>query len=262
MFTSFYRASSSGKLGRTLRELQTCDYGTANLRCAIWGCVVFAWFMAMTSTAFVAYAFFSFDHIDDGFLTPLKTQIIAFNPNVLPLVRVVVALWYIHMNAAWSFAASTTFSLSGAFSQLFRIFNRNFKAAIDCDGKFQGKFQGKFRGSFDAHRLRHQRICRMVNAADKYLALYFATAVLTNIAAIITILFLVIWYPLINSPAFIGILIFWIVGSSVILVKTVIGSKMVNNQVQYTDLGVDLVGGRGWAGGKYIPECLDGGGGV
>ena len=134
-----------------------------------------------------------------------------------------VGLWYIYMNAAWSLTASATFALSGAFAQLFRIFNHNFKAALDRNGKFHGRF--------DAHRLRHQHVCRMVNSADKYLALFFATSVLTNIAAIVTILFMAIWYPF-DDPVSITNFIFWIVASSVIA-NTVIGSMMVNNQVHH-----------------------------
>lgn len=223
MFTCYYHACSSGKLQCTLRELQTYDFGTVHLRTAVWVRVILAWLMTFLNTAFVAYALLiSEGHVNDSLLTPLTTQITTFNADLLFPLRMVVAFWYLYMNAAWAFASAATFALCGAFAQLFRIFNRNFKAAIDDNGKFGDQF--------DAHRLKHQRICKMVNAADKYLAVFFATSLLTNIAAIITILYVSIWYPS-SDPVSIGTFIFWILGSTIILATTVVGAMMVNCQV-------------------------------
>jgi len=184
-------------------------------------CTVLAWTSLVINVTFLGYNLFNTNYLDLS-LTPLGTYV-PVSYNLMLVVRSIAFIVFIYMTAAGSFPPAMTFLCALMFWREFRRLNSRFITSIS------GR---QFRGDFELYRLRHQRLSRLVEEADRMLWMCNAGNLICHTAtATIELYIFIIHWSIINHAMLMCLLFFYLMSSVADVGLTTLGAILVNNVI-------------------------------
>jgi len=193
-------------------------------------CTVIGWLFLTLNSSFVSYINFC-TPISGNTRAPINTYITNVSPYIINAVDIVYEILVVYMSAAWSFTTAMSFLISFCLSKKFLKLNHELKSSLKLDRHCNSDHGGTFSGNIESFRVRHHKITRLVEKADKFLCFYYGCSIVGHIAMFSLMLYITI------TPVFhVGTLAlvvgsFWIVTSIGEISVVAAGAILVNNAV-------------------------------
>jgi len=203
---------------------QSRDTVTARAEYITRWCAIIAWLFIVSNIAFYAYDVFISGE-STVLITPLNTHIPVNNYYLVITASLLCIFLFAYIYAAWCFTTAMTVFVSMLLWREFQSFNNRFKSCI--------RF-GSFEGDLDLYRLRHQRLSRLVEKADRIFWISIGGSVVCDVATFVVTLYCLIWGPTFGGSVFIKLALFYYtITTAIHLSITAFSSILVNNSVSH-----------------------------
>ena len=162
-----------------------------------------------------------FTNLYKSWLTPLDKSIAHLN-----LVYGVFIFILIFLSAAWIFPIALQYITCKILYHEFKRFNTYFR-----NQQRENNFQ--IFANFERMRQKHQQLCKLVDHADDFLALYHAGVVVFSLVGICINIYNLIWFEEVRTNFYmIAVHLFWFLSLLLKLGFVCIGGALVNHQVK------------------------------
>ena len=170
----------------------------------------------ITATVYIV----CFTNLYDSWLEPFDKSIAYLNAVYAIFIPILIFL-----SAAWIFPIALQYITCKILYQEFKRFNA-------CFQRQQRENNFRIFVNFETMRLKHQHLCRLVDHADNFLALYHAGVVMFAMVGICINFYTFIWFEEVRSSLYLIIVhLLWCLCILLKLGFVCIGGALVNHQV-------------------------------
>jgi len=162
-------------------------------------CAAVAWLIFILNICFFIYGIFFYSVFSTNQYpigtAPIGTYIFPETMSCLIPAKLAYMISVVFLQASWFFAPTMLFFISICLQKEFLKVNLQFKKAVAPVNQDTCEVGGKFTGNIEIFRIRHQKIVRLVDQADKFLCFCISANVIGHAALASLMLYILIWFP-------------------------------------------------------------------
>ena len=227
--TAFFIGCYTGKLDKVLSDIRFDSKARyAQIRRVAIGLTILTWINFLVNVGFCTYLsyFTSFSYL---FLTPFGTHL-KTDSGLLPM-QVLSGIINVGFQSALVFPVAMARMLCVVFSLKFHEINNRLRQAIKTHVIVSDDIINDIKDQ-------HQRICRLVESADRFLSIFFLAALLCSIAIVIGDIYIALWNTalLANNPTVITTLTALLANNPTVI--TTLTALLANNPTVITTLAL------------------------